>query len=270
VRSYDSRRRNEKGDFGYGWTLDIHQGSIQHNRPVGSYFALFSGDTGASTFEFPCQRMNEQRPHITEIRISDREWYLFRPRLANPEAYGGGCVADMHFELVDGSTAGAQLLIVGNTTVRADKHLRVGNDAIDESIPMNLLDAYTLEDYNPGSFQLLLADGRLYDLTLERGIVRFADRNDNWMFIDDERLIHSDGRQIDVDRDALGRIVRIRDPKGQTVSYGYDAQGDLTSARDQESLTTLSITPSLRTTCSRLCGLTESRSPRWSTTRKGG
>jgi YD repeat-containing protein len=158
--------------------------------------------------------------------------------LANPEAYGGGCVADMHFELVDGSTAGAQLLIVGNTTVRADKHLRVGNDAIDESIPMNLLDAYTLEDYNPGSFQLLLADGRLYDLTVERGIVRFADRNDNWMFIDDDRLVHSDGRQIDMDRDALGRIVRIRDPKGQTVSYGYDAQGDLTSVRDQESLIT--------------------------------
>jgi RHS repeat-associated protein len=238
VRTYDSRRRDEEGDFGHGWTLDIHEGSIQHNRPLGSYFALFSGDTGASTFEFPCQRMNEQRPHITEVRISDREWYIFRPTLANTEAYAGGCVADMFFELVDGSAAGAQLVIVGNNTVRADKSLRLANQTIDENIPMNLLDAYTLEDYNPTEFQLLLADGRLFDLTLDRGIVRFADRNNHWMSIENDRLVHSDGRQIDIDRDAQGRVTRVRDPKGQTVTYSYDAQGDLNSVRDQQGLVT--------------------------------
>src|SRR5207302_763265 len=42
VRSYDSRVKASRGDFGFGWRLSLKQGSIAHNRPVGEGIAIYT------------------------------------------------------------------------------------------------------------------------------------------------------------------------------------------------------------------------------------
>ena len=69
-----------------------------------------------SSFALPYQGVYEQQSHFTEVRLSEREHYIFRPFIANPEGVAGGCEADIGFELVEGSTQGAQLFIVGDAT----------------------------------------------------------------------------------------------------------------------------------------------------------
>ncbi|MCB9492497.1 MAG: hypothetical protein H6674_10575 [Dehalococcoidia bacterium] len=97
-RIYDSRDADQIGDFGYGWTLDIRQGSIQHNYVVGEGIAVY---TTAGDMQ-PCQRFDDQLGHYAEVRLSDDEWYTFRPVVLEPGPLAGGCSGTVAYELVDG------------------------------------------------------------------------------------------------------------------------------------------------------------------------
>src|SRR5262249_54886873 len=101
-------------DFGVGWTLDLKGGSYEHNRTPGEGWEITKG---GGLFSFPCQTVNETLPHVTEVRLSDREFYVFALTLLNPDATLGGCFADPGFNFIAGSTPGATLQILGNTRI---------------------------------------------------------------------------------------------------------------------------------------------------------
>jgi len=111
VRTYDSRQRMAKGDFGQGWTLDIRQGSYRNNRPPGDGWQIVGGF-------LPCESALESKSHLTTIRLSDREVYRFRLKLVNTAPVLGGCFAKAAFEWVDGPLLGTTLEILGNVDER--------------------------------------------------------------------------------------------------------------------------------------------------------
>lgn len=120
VRSYDSRRKNERGDFGFGWKLDVKRGTAQHNRIIGDGYAMYTvqGDFTQCSHSFA------QKSHFTEIRISEREHYIFTPVISNGYAATGSCEGEVFFDYVDGTLDGATLDIIGGQTetlVRADR-----------------------------------------------------------------------------------------------------------------------------------------------------
>jgi hypothetical protein len=173
VRSYDSRVKTRE-DFGYGWRLSLRQGSVQHNRTVGEGIAIY---TAKEDFALPCQGVYEQQSHFTEVRLSEREHYIFRPVIANPEGVAGGCEADIGFELVEGSTEGAQLIILGSEQdmrVRAPALPIVADPA---RLPHSTL-TYALAPergaFNPTAVRLVLRDGRSFDLDLEQGLMQMT------------------------------------------------------------------------------------------------
>ena len=149
------------------------------------------------------------------MRLSDREHYLFRPTVVGTEPVSGGCTGDVQYERVDGTTAGAELLILGNTTVRATAIPPVHAGGF--PAPSDLIDITTGELYQPESVRLRLRDGRVFDLTTDRGIVRIEDRNGNQLFINPDSIVHDTGRGIALSRDPAGRIERIADEMGRAV-----------------------------------------------------
>jgi RHS repeat-associated protein len=220
VRTYDSRRKAVRGDFGYGWSLDIKRGSAAHNRPVGDGLSIY---TGSEDFSFPCQRTAEQRSHFTEIRLSDREWYIFRPALANLEGVSGHCAGDVFFDFVDGTQAGAQLEILGDNEV-----ISTGYDPLHPFVAGTLVyAANATETFDPKDLRLTLPDGRVYDVNIDTGIRRVQDRNGNALFFQDNGVYAASGKGMTFERDAQGRVTRLIDPSGRTVEYGYDLNGDL-------------------------------------------
>jgi RHS repeat-associated protein len=220
VRTYDSRRKDVRGDFGYGWSLDIKRGSAAHNRPVGDGLSIY---TGSEDFSFPCQRTAEQRSHFTEIRLSDREWYIFRPALANLEGVSGHCAGDVFFDFVDGTQAGAQLEILGDNEV-----ISTGYDPLHPFVAGTLVyAANATETFDPKDLRLTLPDGRVYDVNIDTGIRRVQDRNGNALFFQDNGVYAASGKGLTFERDAQGRVTRLIDPSGRTVEYGYDLNGDL-------------------------------------------
>ena len=61
----------------------------------------------------PCSVTTETRSHFTEVRLSEREFYLFRPKLTGLAALVGGCVGTFAYEFVTGPYAGATLEVIG-------------------------------------------------------------------------------------------------------------------------------------------------------------
>ncbi|MCP3936634.1 MAG: RHS repeat-associated core domain-containing protein, partial [Actinomycetia bacterium] len=213
VRSYDSRDLRQ-GDFGVGWTLDIRQGSYRNNRPPGDGWEFQTGF-------LPCDTVVETRSHLTVVRLSDQEVYRFAMRLADGQVTGGGCFGTARFEFVDGPMVGATLGIVGNNSVF------FANDSD------RVVDADTLEVYEPEDVRLTTRDGRIFDLDLVEGVTRLEDLNGNRLTITPAGITHSSGKAITFERDAEGRIERIVDPRGNDLLYGYDAAGDLRTVTNQ-------------------------------------
>lgn len=218
VRTYDSREKRSR-DFGFGWTLDVHQGSYRNNRTPGDGWRIVKAF-------LPCQSTQETKPHLTTIRLSDRETYRFRLRLTSPAITAGGCFAQASFAFVDGPVPGSTLSILGNTNVF------YANESSE------VVDAESFTTYEPQTVRLTTRDGRVFDLNLSDGVTRLADANGNELHVTPTGITHSDGTGIPFIRDAQGRITDITDPLGKSIHYAYDSRGDLISVTDREGNTT--------------------------------
>jgi RHS repeat-associated protein len=213
VRTYDSRDRRQ-GDFGFGWTLDVRQGSYTNNRPPGEGWRLETGF-------LPCDTVVETKLHLTVVRLSDQEVYRFALRLADGAVTGGGCFATARFDFVDGPLPGTTLEILGNDSV----FFANGSNEV--------VDADTLELFEPEDVRLTTRDGRIFELDLALGVTRLEDLNGNHLTITPAGITHSSGQGIEFERDVEGRIERIVDPRGNDLLYGYDEVGDLHTATNQ-------------------------------------
>jgi Domain of unknown function (DUF6531) len=78
VRTYDSRRRSQPGDFGYGWTLDLTAAQLAESVPLGAQWTETS-----SGGLFPNYCMQPVKAHIVTATLTDGTTYQFAPVL-NP------------------------------------------------------------------------------------------------------------------------------------------------------------------------------------------
>ncbi len=228
VRTYDSRQRPLQGDFGYGWSLDIRQGSYRNNRPPGDGWRIPPTE---GPWGLPCSTVQELKSHLTTVRLSDQEVYRFRLTVKNPGTIIGGCIGRAEFEFVDGPVPGATLEILGN-----DEVLYQNNS--DE-----LRDPNSFVLFVPEDVKLTTRDGRIFHLDLADGVTHLEDLNGNTLEITPEGITHSSGRGVEFERDAEGRIERIIDPMGNANVYAYDAAGDHVSFTDRmEAVTSFAYT----------------------------
>jgi RHS repeat-associated protein len=217
TRTYDSRIKTQR-DFGIGWSLRVAAGSFEANRPVGDGILLTQSPR--PPFNFPCQVVQEIKPHVVTVQLSDREWYSFAPQVVNTAATVGGCFGDVQFAQIDGLAPGASLAILGNTGV-----IELGDD--------QLLDDSTFALFNPQQVELTTADGRTVDLDAQLGITALRDTNGNSISIGAGGIVSSTGESVTFARDAAGRIEQITDPAGGVLGYAYSPAGDLAEAIDR-------------------------------------
>jgi RHS repeat-associated protein len=219
-RTYDSRVKTRE-DFGIGWTLDIARGTYEHSRTPGEAWQILPGGSN-----LPCRTVSEAASHLTQVRLSDYEFYTFALTLSDPRPLSGGCEATASFRTVGGRRVGATLEIMDGTDL-----LYLNGDS-----QVVYPDTFTI--YNPQRVRLTTADGRIFELERQKGITRVQDASGNTLTITPAGIIHSSGKSISFVRDAQGRIVRIVDPIGSTLTYAYDNRGDLTSVVDRAGLET--------------------------------
>jgi RHS repeat-associated protein len=225
VRSYDSRVKTGR-DFGIGWRLQVSAGRLRHNRPPGEGWIIqdrpFLGDF------LPCIGGSlETRSHLTEVRLSDREYYTFALEVNNGNVgITGACEGVASFRYLSGTLPGATLEILDGTGVI---YLRGGDDTL---LDMNDWLDGTPRVFGPRRVRLSTIDGRRIELDLSAGVTRIEDNNANAVSITPSGIQHSSGRSIAFARDDRGRITRITDPMGRAMDYLY-TDDDLTTFIDR-------------------------------------
>jgi RHS repeat-associated protein len=212
TRTYDSRRKDEKGDFGYGWTLSYQNVKLQRNKPLGEQWELYQ--PGFLTF---CIRPIGKR--VVSIALSDGKVHQFDV-VASQECATGGvpAVFSMAFNPRPGTTStldvldGGDLLYQGGTVFDPDEGAA----------------------YDSQSYQLTTVENFKYILKSSDGantfkVVQITDPNGQTLVLNAQGAFAGNGAALQFTRDAEGRITQVTDPSGRKVKYAYTAAGDLDS-----------------------------------------
>ncbi len=215
LRTYDTRRRSENLDFGFGWTVDYQNVRLQESRDIGFSWTLIEEDLGL--FSQWCVRPNGD-PTVT-VRMPDGEIESFVAR-AEPECTQIVPTVDVQivFDPVDGTDS--TLEQTGFGVVRI-----VGNNIVDLGSPGVPID--------PDGYRLTTPEGLVFTLDQAFGIQQVEEPNGSTLTFSASGVVHSQGFALAFTRDGQGRITDITAPDGTSMSYGYDVNGDLTSFTDQ-------------------------------------
>ncbi len=215
-RTYDSRRRHEDLDFGYGWSIDYQNIRVDESRTPGLGWELNEYETGpfgvlqhfcVEPIGAPVITLTLPNGDVERFETAADPWCEISPHLD----------VNLVFTAVEGTES--TLETVGD----AGGRLTSGNIA-------DLADASAI--VNPDHYRLTTRTGYIYTLSQTFGIQTITDPNGYVLTYTDNGIFHSSGKSILFNRDANGHIVSIVDPAGNTLDYRYDLTGDLREARN--------------------------------------
>lgn len=209
-RVYDSFEADRQNDLGYGWRLQIAKAraAVVHDT---------LGAMGSGRYE---GFVDGTRVLVT-LPNGKTEGFTFR---AQPGSQAVGIVFDWRpgFESDAGNSTRLEL---------------------DPIVLIKFNDEYQTLDgvtYNPadpligGVYRLTTFSRLTHHIPADTGeTVRISDRNDQSLIFQPDGIESTRGRSVTFERDYLGRIVRIVDPKGNAIQYNYSSDGDLVRVADR-------------------------------------
>jgi YD repeat-containing protein len=90
--------------------------------------------------------------------------------------------------------------------------------------------------YNPLGYQMFSKDQTQWHYNQYEGLKDVRDRNGNTLTVTANGITSSSGQQVQFQRDAQGRIVRLIDAEGTEIAYSYNAEGELSHVEYPEGL----------------------------------
>ncbi len=216
IRSYDSRRKQISGNFGYGWDMTLSSITLSESCAPGNYWTQEVTSSGyASKYYF-----TEERPHEISIDYGNGRTEKFKMKLSPDQQnfYPIDVGISVKYE-AQGNTK-SKLEAIGTTTDL------IYNSGI-------LCYSSTIKPYNPEKYKLTRADGTVYIISDTNGVESITDTNGNTITITDSGVTHSDGKSISFERDSENRIQKITGPTGKTIEYSYDESGNLSVVTDE-------------------------------------
>ncbi|WP_236822544.1 RHS repeat-associated core domain-containing protein [Andreprevotia sp. IGB-42] len=214
TRTYDTRRKAEALDFGYGWTVDYQAMQVRSNITLGLNWEIYKP---SGSLEL-CVR--SAGPRRLSVNIPGLPLQRFEAALAQPCAFGQVPPVDLKLNALPGTTSQLAVVLDGPIEARGGHLYNMGGDDGPEL-------------WDPSRFKLTTQDGLVYELQKGVGITRVTDAYGNHLDYTRNGLIHSAGVQITFQRDAQGRIIGVTDPAGKALTYSYDARGDLVKVTDR-------------------------------------
>ena len=214
VRTYDSRRRDEALDFGYGWSVGYQSVRVSEGRAAGLGWHVQS--QGAVVPTYCVKPISGQR--TVSVTLPDGIVEQFRAR-AEPECQQGA--------------PATTVALVYDPLPGTRGQLEQTSYGILELVDGHLVDAGRPEDpVDPDEYRYTAEDGVAYELHQGFTLQRLEDVHGNSVTFGADGITHSNGERVEFVRDAQGRIVSLRAPDGRERSYSYDAAGDLVAATD--------------------------------------
>jgi RHS repeat-associated protein len=216
VRRYDSLKRNQNQDFGFGWSVDYQNAAVRKNMTLGLGWQITNIFT---QFKLCLSPAGNRKVAVTLpdgkverfVAYNDPECTTFMVPPLN-----------VKFTAQPGTTSRLEVL---------------DSTALVQSEGGMLLDYSNGLPWNPKHFKLTTEDGYSYYLTEGVGLEKVQDPFGNTLTYSKNGIVHSAGLSVAFQRDGQGRITRITDPQGQSLQYSYTPQGELAAHTDRSGQT---------------------------------
>lgn len=219
TRTYDSLKKDVMGDFGWGWSAAGNDLSVRKNMTFGMQWNVVT-----SGFNICLRPVGQRRITVT---LPDGGVYRFTAR--NDPECAFAQVPELNIVLdplplpvggnAGGSAGAGRLEVIVNDLVLA----RGGH----------IYNADTGEFWNPTDFRFTDSQGMRYTLREGVGVVEMTDLYGNTVAYGPGGIQHSASLGVQLVRDGQGRITRATDPAGRSLSYTYNAAGELASVTDR-------------------------------------
>ncbi|WP_298850495.1 Ig-like domain-containing protein [uncultured Aquimonas sp.] len=220
TRTYDTRVRHKRQDFGHGWSLDYQNVRVQESRTPGFGWSLNTYPSGPLGL-IPNYCVESALGNVVSIVLGDGRVEKFKVK-ASPACNQAIPFLDVTFafEPTDGARG------------RLETVTPVGGRLVNGSIA-DLADGGQIAD--PNNYRYIDPEGREYRIDQGFGLREIFEREGgNRVTFDRSGITHSNGFALQFTRDAQDRITRITGPGGIDLSYAYSTEGDLASVEDAE------------------------------------
>ncbi|HSS19125.1 MAG TPA: PKD domain-containing protein [Pyrinomonadaceae bacterium] len=222
TRTYDTRDKRV-GDFGFGWTLGLHNIRVEKSSVLGlKWYETVSQEV------FPNYCLEAVGSHVVTVTFPGGKVFKFQPTVT-PQCQRITPITSANISFAPMTGTVGRLEVVGSSDVQ-----------IDGSVPgpVNLIGfGGGVDIFNSFVFKFTAEDGTAYLIDQRSGLQSIADQNGNTVTIGNGGILHSNGKSITFARDGFGRITSITDPNGNSMTYAYDLNGDLVSYTDNENNT---------------------------------
>ncbi len=214
-RGYDSRRRAQSGDFGYGWELLLSGAKVSVSGPMGEGWAQ---GTRSGPFGIPIYHWVDLSKHTVKIDWGNGVVSTFDMKLSPAESQ----LLPMKYGI--SATFTPRTGTTGKLTASGGESLMwLGDQLIDDS---------SFAPFDPDRFRLTAADGTVYELSLQNGVESVTTPLGDKITVTSGGITHSNGEKFNFIRDGKGRITSVTGPDNRKVSYVYDGRGDLVEVTD--------------------------------------
>ncbi len=219
TRTYDSLKKDQIGDFGYGWSAAAQDVSLRKNVAEG---ALWNVQTSGFNICF-----TPAVPHRLTVSLPDGGVYRFQAR--NEVQCAFATVPDIN--VVYDALA---LPVGGNSGGAASSgKLEIINTSLLLQQGGTIFDVDTGGPWDPTDYKFTAADGTVWVLRKDVGVISQTDIYGNTINYGPGGYQHSATLAISLTRDGQGRITRATDPTGKSVAYTYNANGELATMTDR-------------------------------------
>ncbi|TRY30325.1 RHS repeat-associated core domain-containing protein [Aliiglaciecola sp. M165] len=219
-RTYDSRRKSELGDFGYGWNLDYNLVKTEKSRALGLGWQLNEYVTGPlGTLREYC--VEPQGDILVNVTLPNDDVEQFKVK-ASPECNQNVPLLDV--ELVFEPVGDTQSTLA----LEESRQVRLVNGQL-EVLGTN-------EVFDENDLVLTTREGYVYNFTANDDVTLITDPNGNTLTFSETGITHSSGKEIAFSRRSNGVISSIRRPDRQSYSYAYNSSFDLIRASAREGL----------------------------------
>ena len=221
TRSYDTRRRAQNLDFGYGWSIDYQNLQLRKNITLGLSWNVVTNPTALTV----CLQPGQQ--HKVDIILPTGELAQFTAANAQPCATANLPPIDIQFSALPGTTSS---LAIDAASVPQGLTPQ-GGMLVDQSGDSSS------NAWDPQNYVLTTADNYVYRITDGIGIASVTDPDGNTLSYGQNGIVHSNGTGVAFTRDANNHIIAITDPLGRQINYTYSATGDLLTVNDRNNAT---------------------------------
>ena len=205
-RVYSNLNKTE-GDFGYGWNLALGGMTLTNGNELWNGYAQGSAGTGLGTtftiYETIC--------HDVVINFGDGTTKAFKVKLT-PESQAFKPISSVNVGFRCVEDPSYTLSIIGDNSAEYSDGLLYWND-----------------ESNYSGIRYLLTDkeGNKYTFNGSGKVETFEDTLGEVIYVSDAGFLNAEGKGIHFTRDEKNRITSVSDDFGKSVSYSYDANGDL-------------------------------------------